>query len=413
MELTILMPCLNEAETLDRCITNAFQFLRTSGICGEVVVADNGSTDGSPEIARRLGARVVEVPGRGYGAALNGGIAAAKGTYVIMGDADASYDFSNLGDFVESLRSGNDLVMGNRFAGGIEDGAMPWHHRWIGNPVLSWVGRLFFRIPVRDFHCGLRGFKRERVVDLGLHTTGMEWASELVVASAFAGLKISEVPTTLAPDGRSRPPHLRSFHDGWRHLRFLLLYSPRWLFLYPGILMFSVGLGATAALTIGPVEIGGVGLDIGTLLLAVSCTIVGYLALWFAVISRDFAAREGFLPSSPRSNFVKQVWSLERGLFVGTLLLLIGGFLTVVSFLRWRAVGYGALDGAETIRTVAPAVLGLVLGTQTISRACSGRCFDYRFAADSGRECPAPPQLRLQLGSNSPTSQYAVSCSVS
>ena len=252
LELTILMPCLNEAETLAICIGKAQSFLTRSGIAGEVVVADNGSTDGSQAIASANGARVVPVPEKGYGAALAGGITAAHGKFVIMADADDSYDFANLDLFVAALRDGADLVMGNRFAGGVAADAMPWHHRYIGNPVLSFLGRLFFRTPVRDFHCGLRGFSRVAIQRLNLRTIGMEFASEMVVKSTLSNLDVREVPTTLKKDGRSRPPHLRSFRDGWRHLRFLLLFSPRWLFLYPGITLLLVGLLIGAALMRGP-----------------------------------------------------------------------------------------------------------------------------------------------------------------
>ncbi len=365
-EFTILMPCLDEAETLGVCISKAQRFLERTSICGEVLVADNGSTDGSAELARAMGARVIDAHPRGYGSALNAGIAAACGRYVIMGDADDSYDFESLDAFVERLRNGADLVMGNRFRGRVEPGAMPWLHRRIGNPMLSWIGRRFFRVPVGDFHCGLRAFDRGKVLDLGLHTTGMEWASELVVAASMGGLVIDEVPITLSPDGRSRPPHLRSFHDGWRHLRFLLLYSPRWLFLYPGLLMFLVGLLLSTLLTIGPITIGDVGFDIGTLVLASGLCIVGYSALWFAIISRDFATREQLLPESRRGRFVHRHWSLERGLALGALLMVIGVAAAIASVLRWGSSGFGPLDGQQTIRSVTPALLGLVLGAQTI-----------------------------------------------
>ena len=248
LELTILMPCLNEAETLAICVRQAVAAIEASGVAGEVVVADNGSTDGSQEIARAEGARVVDVPTRGYGAALIAGIEAARGKYVMMADADASYHFEHLPRFLPRLDEGYDLVMGNRFAGAIERGAMPPLHKYIGNPILSAVGRIFFSIPVRDFHCGLRAFRRDRILGLNLRTTGMEFASEMVVKSGLAGLRMTEVPTTLSPDGRSRPPHLRSWRDGWRHLRFLLLYSPRWLFFYPGLAALAVGVALAAAL---------------------------------------------------------------------------------------------------------------------------------------------------------------------
>ena len=246
IELSIVMPCLNEAETLEQCIRGALDFLEQNGITGEVIVADNGSTDGSQEIGVRARARVVDIEPRGYGSALIGGITAARGRFVIMGDADSSYDFSNLMPFVQKLREGYDLVMGNRFLGGIKPGAMPWPNRYLGNPVLSSLGRLFFRSPIGDFHCGIRGFLRESVLKMDLRTTGMEFASEMVVKASSQKLRVIEVPTTLSPDGRSRPPHLRRWRDGWRHLRFMLLFSPRWLFLYPGILFMLLGTGVPA-----------------------------------------------------------------------------------------------------------------------------------------------------------------------
>ena len=366
LELTILMPCLNEEETIAVCVRTARSYLERSGVRGEVLVADNGSTDRSIQLAEAEGARVVSVSEKGYGAALMGGVRAARGTFVIMGDADDSYDFSSLDQFVERLRAGDHLVMGNRFAGGIEPGAMPWLHRWIGNPVLSWLGRTLFGIPVRDFHCGLRGFRRQTVLNLGLHTTGMEWASEVVVANALAGRKITEVPTTLRPDGRSRPPHLRSFRDGWRHLRFLLLYSPKWLFLLPGLVAFVVGAVAAATLVVTPVTIGGVGFDIGTLLYACAATVLGYQAMWFAMLTRRYGEQQGFLPPGDRYERVKRLLSLERGLAIGGLLIVAGFGLAVASFARWSGEGFGEMNGAQTIRIVAPATLGLILGFQTV-----------------------------------------------
>jgi hypothetical protein len=283
-----------------------------------------------------------------------------------MGDADDSYDFGTLGPFLDRLRAGDDLVMGNRFAGGIEPGAMPWLHRYVGNPVLSFIGRLFFRAPVRDFHCGLRAFRRDSIVGLHLRTTGMEFASEMVVKSCLMGLRVSEVPTPLRPDGRSRAPHLRSFRDGWRHLRFLLLFSPRWLFLYPGAVLTLLGLVATVALVAGPIEIGSVGFDIGTLLYMVAVTVVGYQAVLFALLSTAYAQAEGFLPSVPRFAAFEQRLSLERSVLLGAVVLAFGIVASVVSFLRWRAEGFGALVPEQTVRTVVPGVLGLVLGSQTI-----------------------------------------------
>lgn len=366
LELTILMPCLNEEETIEVCIRKALGYLQTSGIRGEVLIADNGSTDRSIVLAEAAGARVVSITDRGYGAALMGGVRAARGVFVIMGDADDSYDFSSLDGFVDRLRQGDHLVMGNRFAGGIDDGAMPWLHRWIGNPVLSWLGRKLFEIPVRDFHCGLRAFRRQTVLNLGLHTTGMEWASELVVASALAKRQISEVPTILHCDGRSRPPHLRSFRDGWRHLRFLLLYSPKWLFLVPGAIAFVAGLLTATVLVVRPVSIGGVGFDIGTLLYATAATMLGYQAMWFAMLTRRYGEQQGFLPSGQHYELVKRHLTLERGLLAGLGLVVLGGVAAVASLARWHHTGFGELDGAQTIRLVAPATLGLILGAQTM-----------------------------------------------
>ncbi len=313
LELTILMPCLNEAETLAVCIGKARGFLERTGIAGEVLIADNGSTDGSQKIAEDNGARVVPVSLRGYGAALSAGIEAAKGRYVIMGDADDSYDFANLDKFVASLRDGNQLVMGNRFKGGIAPGAMPWHHKYIGNPVLSFVGRLFFGSKASDFHCGLRGFDREAILGLGLRTTGMEFASEMLVKATLAGLRVAEVPTTLKKDGRNRPPHLRSFRDGWRHLRFLLLFSPRWLFLYPGLALIAIGLFFGALLIGGPVNITPtIELDVHTFLAAAMCILLGLQSVSFALIGRRFASRYGFIPQSKTFADVLEALTLER-----------------------------------------------------------------------------------------------------
>jgi hypothetical protein len=366
IELSIVMPCLNESETLATCIRHAQAFLTDYGVTGEVVIADNGSTDGSQEIARAEGARVVDIHERGYGAALNGGIAAAHGRYVAMGDADDSYDFEGLGPFVEELRRGADLVMGNRFRGGIEPGAMPPLHKYLGNPVLSFVGRLFFRAPVKDFHCGLRAFRRDSIIGLDLRTSGMEFASEMVVKACLAQLDVREVPTTLRKDGRSRPPHLRSWRDGWRHLRFLLLYSPRWLFLYPGLLLTVLGLIVTAALIRGPIDVGGHGLDIGTMLYGVAITVVGYQAFIFAVLSKVYAKHEGFLPSGARFDRFQERLNLENLTVIGVVVFLVGVVWTVLSLLHWKGQGFGALEARDSVRAVAPAMLGLVLGSQTV-----------------------------------------------
>lgn len=364
IELTILMPCLNEAETLAACIGKARAFLDRSGIAGEILVADNGSTDGSREIAERLGARVVPVPERGYGAALGGGIAAARGRFIIMGDADDSYDFSRLDAFVAELRAGADLVMGNRFKGGIAPGAMPWLHRYIGNPVLSAIGRLFFGASIGDFHCGLRGFSRAAIVSLNLRTSGMEFASEMVVKATLAHLDIREVPTTLDKDGRSRRPHLRSIRDGWRHLRFLLLFSPRWLFLYPGIALLAVGLLVGAILLPGPAYIGGISFDIHTFLVAALCIIVGLQSISFAIIGRRFASRYGFIPPSGSYDRLLEALTLERILLAALSLMLVGVIALLWGVSVWAARDFGPLNPSRTMRPVILAMTALVSGFQ-------------------------------------------------
>jgi glycosyltransferase involved in cell wall biosynthesis len=358
------MPCLNEAETLEVCIAKALGFLERSGIDGEVVIADNGSTDGSQELAERAGARVVPVAEKGYGNALLGGIRAARGRFVIMGDADDSYDFSGLEPFVERLRAGADLVMGNRFAGGVEPGAMPALHKYIGNPVLSFIGRTFFGTRIRDFHCGLRGFRRDRLLALDLHTTGMEFASEVVVRSVLAGYDVTEVPTTLSKDGRSRPPHLRSFRDGWRHLRFLLLYSPRWLFLFPGALLFAVGMLATVVLSFTPVTIGSVTFDVGTLLYAVAAVVIGVQAVSFWLLTKVYATEEGFMPPDPRLDRLFRWFRLETGLVLAAALIVLGILTAVGSLVLWQSRGFGSLDTGTVVRSVVPAMTGLMVGAQ-------------------------------------------------
>jgi glycosyltransferase involved in cell wall biosynthesis len=366
MELTVVLPCLNEAETLAVCIRKAKASIAGLGIDGEVVIADNGSTDGSQDIARAEGARVVDVPIRGYGAALTAGIAAAKGEFVIMGDADDSYDLSNLGPFVEALRGGADLVMGNRFAGGIEPGAMPALHRYLGNPVLTAIGRILFRSPVKDFHCGLRGFRREAILDLDLRTTGMEFASEMVVKATLNKLNIVEVPTTLSPDGRSRAPHLRTWRDGWRHLRFLLLYSPRWLFLYPGMVLFLVGIVLGGVLLTGPIQVGEHALDVSALVYCMAAVLIGFQAILFAAFSRAFVANEGLMPPSPGMQKAFKVLNLERGLIIGLLLLIVGVGLAIYGFIHWGSSDFGALDARDAVRLAVPAATLSVLGFETI-----------------------------------------------
>lgn len=366
VELSIVMPCLNEAETVATCVEKAMRFLGENGIAGEVLVADNGSTDGSQLLAERAGARVVPVTEKGYGAALMGGISAARGLFVAMGDADDSYDFLGLLPFVLRLRLGDDLVMGNRFAGGIADGAMPPLHRYLGNPVLTGVGRLFFRAPVRDFHCGLRAFRRDAIMALNLRTTGMEFASEMVVRSVLAGLRVSEVPTTLKPDGRTRAPHLRSWRDGWRHLRFLLLYSPRYLFLLPGALLSIVGLAVVAWLLPGPRVVGGLGFDVHTMLFAAAAVLLGAQSVLFAVFTKTFAAQEGLVPADPRVDRLYRYVTLETGLIVSGVVLMAGLALAVLSLSSWARSGYGAMDVGRTMRLVIPAMLLMVLGAQGV-----------------------------------------------
>jgi hypothetical protein len=358
IELSVVLPCLNEAETLATCVRKAQASLRRLGVTGEVVVADNGSTDGSQDIARAHGARVVDVPRRGYGAALMAGISAAHGEYVLMADADDSYALDDLDDFVAALRDGADLVMGNRFKGGIEAGAMPFLHRYLGNPVLSRMGRLLFRIPVRDFHCGIRAFRRDRMIELGLRTSGMEFASEMVVRASLAQLKIVEVPTTLRPDGRSRSPHLRTWRDGWRHLRFLLAFSPRWLLFYPSVALQGIGLAGLVWLAVGPQMVGGVGFGPHSMLACATMFMLGVQGLGLAVIARSYAGHLGLLSPSARLARVVSRFSLERGLLVGGALGLLGTGCFLSALSSWGATGFGALDAADTMQVP---IIGMVL----------------------------------------------------
>ena len=364
-ELTILMPCLNEAETLETCIGKAQTFLRESGIHGEVIVADNGSTDGSQEIAQRCGARLVHVAQRGYGAALIGGCLAATSEYVIMGDADDSYDFLHLMPFVEKLREGYDLVMGNRFAGGIAKGAMPPLHRYLGNPVLSFLGRLFYPSVIQDFHCGLRGYKTRAIRELDLQTTGMEYASEMVVQATLHHLKMTEVPTTLSPDGRSRPPHLRSWSDGWRHLKFLLIHSPNWLFLYPGMALAGIGLVLMILLSFGPLTVENITFDIHTQLYAGIMTIVGVQVILFSVYTKAYAANTGFIPVS-KPNKAIETFTANKGVLIGLILLVLGIAATIAAFAIWGQKGFGALNPQQMMRITIPAVVAICIGLQLI-----------------------------------------------
>lgn len=366
VELTIVLPCLNEAETLAACVEEALRALREQNISGEVIVADNGSTDGSQEIATRLGARVVPVSEKGYGRALQGGIAAARGRFILMGDSDGSYDFTHAGRFVAKLREGYDLVMGNRFLGGIQPGAMPWKNRYLGNPILSGIGRLFFRCPIGDFHCGLRAFSRDAYNRLELRTAGMEFASEMVIKATLFKFRIAEIPTTLRPDGRSRPPHLRPWRDGWRHLRFMLLFSPRWLFLQPGLALFLSGLLLGAFLVRGPLRVGSITFDVHTLLFSGMAVLIGFQAVAFAIFTKHFATQSGLLPPDPRLVRWLSALSLERGLAVGGVLALAGLALSLHAVGLWSGVSFGDLAPGELLRLVIPGSVLLTLGCQVV-----------------------------------------------
>jgi glycosyltransferase involved in cell wall biosynthesis len=366
VELSVVMPCLNEAETLEACIRKAQQALQSAGICGEVIVADNGSVDGSIEIAERAGARVVNVSERGYGSALMAGIAAASGEFILMGDADESYDFGHVARFLQPLREGADLVMGNRFAGGIAKGAMPPLHQYFGNPALSWLGRLFFRNrSVGDFYCGLRAFRKDAYERMALRTTGMEFATEMVVKATLLNLRVTEVPTTLSPDGRSRPPHLRTWRDGWRTLRFFLLYSPRWLFLYPGVALMLTGIVLAAWLLPGARTAASVTFDVHTLLYAAAFILLGFQSIAFAVFTKLFAISEGLHPPDAMLDRLFRYITLEVGLVAGSILMLAGLAASLYAVGLWKAHHFGPLDYPRTMRLVVPAVLFLVLGAQT------------------------------------------------
>lgn len=366
IELSVVMPCLNEAETVGLCVRKAWSALREAGIAGEVIVADNGSTDGSVQIAEAEGARVVTVPERGNGNALRGGIQAARGQYVLMADSDDSYDFGHLPRFLEQLRAGSELVMGNRFLGGIASGAMPASHQYFGNPLLSGLGRLFFNSPCRDFHCGIRAFRKDLFEPMDIRSTGMEFCSEMVVKASLLRMKISEVPTTLFPDGRSRPPHLRTWSDGWRCFRFFLMYSPRWLFLYPGALLILLGLAGCALILPGTWFVHGIGFDVHTLLYALVSVLLGFQLVAFATFTKVFAITEGLLPEDPRLNRVFRWIKLEMGLIVGGILAIagLGGSIWAVS--HWARTDFGVLDMHHMLRIVMPALVSLTLGTQII-----------------------------------------------
>lgn len=369
MKLSVVMPCLNEAETLASCIRKAQQSLTDLAIEGEVLIADNGSTDGSQELARSLGARVVNIQQKGYGHALRGGIEAAAGKFIIMADSDDSYDFSKLRPFVEKLQAGHDLVMGCRMpwgGGTVLPGAMPWKHRWIGNPILSFIGRLFFKCPVTDFHCGLRGFTKAAYLKMDLRTTGMELASEMVIKATLQDMKITEVPITLHPDGRSRPPHLRSWRDGWRHLRFMMLFSPRWLFLIPGISLGAVGGFFLSLLAFQPLSLGPVVLDVNSMLVAAMMLLVGFQLIYSAVFLRIYGFTQGFLPDQPQLRVWLRRITLEKGVITGMFLALTGFLLLLFASLKWKSTGFGALDPVSSVRQVVPAVTLLTLGVQVV-----------------------------------------------
>jgi glycosyltransferase involved in cell wall biosynthesis len=369
IDLTIVMPCLNEAETLQTCIKKAQRAAAPLGLEFEVVIADNGSTDASVEIAERCGARVVHVGEKGYGSALSGGIRAARGKWIIMGDADDSYDFSRIAPFVEKLRHGFELVVGCRMPRGggvIAPGAMPWKHRWLGNPALSLIGRIFFRCPINDFHCGLRAFTKQAFAKMELQTTGMEFASEMVIKTTMKNLKIGEVPVTLHKDGRSRPPHLRSWRDGWRHLRFMLLFSPRWLFLTPGLVLATIGLLGMLLLSYSQFGLGGLTLDAGTMAVTSAAVLVGFQLIAFAGFTKVFAIAEGLLPNDPSLAKLFRFVNLERGATAGILIFLAGGFLLIRALLIWKGAGFGEISYSENLRRVIPSVTLIAVGIQVI-----------------------------------------------
>ena len=365
-EVSVVLPCLNEERTLATCLGKILRAFQTNGLNGEIVVADNGSSDGSPQIAAAMGARVIHVREKGYGNALMGGIAASRGEYIIMGDCDDTYDFAHIPRFLLKLRQGDDLVMGNRFQGGIASGAMPPLHRYLGNPVLSFLGRMFFGAKCGDFHCGLRGFRKTAYEHLGMRTTGMEFASEMVVKATLMGLRVGEVPTTLSPDGRDRPPHLRTWRDGWRHLRFMLLYSPRWLFLYPGLLLMVLGALVAAWLLPQPRTVHGFTFDVHTLLYAMVAVLIGFQAVAFAVFTTAFGMTQGLLPRDARTEKLFRIVTLETGLAVGATLVLAGISSSIWAVHVWGTHHFGPLNTSVMLRTVVPSVTALTLGCQTI-----------------------------------------------
>jgi glycosyltransferase involved in cell wall biosynthesis len=369
VDISIVMPCLNEARTIRTCIQKAQAALGPLDLTSEIVVADNGSTDGSQAIAEDAGARVVAVSERGYGSALRHGVAAARGRWVVMGDADDSYDFGDVPRFVARLQDGFDLVNGNRFRGGIQPGAMPWLHRRLGNPVLSFIGRRLYGTPCGDIYCGLRGFNRERIVALDIRSSGMEYAIEMLVKATMHGLRVTEVPTTLSPDARGREPHLRTWSDGWRSLRLLLLYSPKWLFLYPGALLFVIGFAGMAWLVPGHRAIGNVSFDVSTLLYFALAVVVGMQALYFFLTARLYGIFAGLLPDDPRLRRVLGRLTPEVGVVVGTILVAIGLALSLYALATWNEAGFGRLNYPHTLRIVIPGATFITCGMQTVFSA--------------------------------------------
>ena len=366
IKLSIVMPCLNEEETIEKCIVKAFTFLKNNNINGEIIIADNGSTDGSQVIAKNLGATVILAEKKGYGNALQKGIESANGKYIIMGDADDSYDFSELSLFVEKLDQGYDLVVGNRFKGGIKKNAMPFLHKYLGNPVLSFLGRLFFNAKIHDFHCGLRGFTKLAFDKMQLSTTGMEFASEMIVKSHLLQLKIAEVPTILYKDGRNRKPHLNTWSDGWRHLRFLLLYSPKWLFLYPGLFLMIFGFTTSTALLIGPIKIKEIVFDVHTLLFCNAFFLIGFQFVIFYGFTKVFTVTQKLLPKSKKYDALFKIINLEKGLFIGFITLCIGIFLSFYGLNIWSNNRFGILDINQTLKIIIPAVSLIIIGVQII-----------------------------------------------
>lgn len=365
MELTILMPCLNEVNTLKSCITKANQFLSKNKIYGEILVADNGSTDGSQMLAIELGARVVDAPNKGYGSALIAGCNAARGQYIIMGDSDDSYNFEDLMPFLEKLREGYELVMGNRFKGGIEKGAMPPLHRYLGNPVLSTIGRILYRSPIKDFHCGLRGYNRQSILNLNLHTSGMEYASEMVVQATLHNLKICEIPTTLKKDGRNRKPHLKSWSDGWRHLTFLFMHAPNWLFLYPGLLFFISGVILSIIIVKNPIKIDNIVFDINTLVYSSVFSIIGFQLILFYILLKKYIQITQIIPTTKIDNTIKN-FTMNKGIFIGFVLFMIGIIGSIIAVIIWKNNNFGNLDPSQMLRITIPSMTFIIYGIQLI-----------------------------------------------